>query len=41
LMKKLTGWEPAITLQDGIQKTYNWIANQISLRSAKLAAETV
>ena len=31
LMKELTGWEPGISLEKGIKKTYSWIENQVRL----------
>lgn len=29
LVRKLLGWEPATSLEEGMQKTYNWIYDQI------------
>ena len=29
LMKETTGWEPSIGLQEGLEKTYAWIYNEI------------
>jgi len=29
LIKKILGWTPSISLEEGISKTYNWIAEQI------------
>lgn len=33
LIKKELGWEPSITLRDGLQKTYEWIYEQIQQSS--------
>jgi len=29
LIKKVLGWTPSISLKEGLQKTYPWIANRI------------
>jgi len=29
LIKKVLGWAPSITLREGLEKTYPWIANRI------------
>jgi nucleoside-diphosphate-sugar epimerase len=31
LARKILGWEPRITLEEGLEKTYNWIEAQIRL----------
>ena len=31
LMKKTTGWEPLFSLEQGVEKTYSWIENQVHL----------
>lgn len=31
LIKQLLNWEPSITLQDGLEKTYRWIYDQMAL----------
>ncbi len=31
LVKKIIGWEPKVSLEEGLAKTYNWIEGQISL----------
>ena len=30
---KTYGWEPSISLRDGLEKTYGWIYDQLSSRS--------
>ena len=37
LIKKHLGWEPSITLRDGMEKTYRWIYDEIARRSARCA----
>ncbi len=34
LVQQVLGWEPSITLRDGLEKTYRWIYDQMSQRSA-------
>jgi GDP-D-mannose 3', 5'-epimerase len=29
LLNKILGWEPAITLEDGLASTYRWIESQL------------
>ena len=29
LIKKITGWEPSISLKEGLEKTYAWIKTEI------------
>ena len=29
LIKEITGWEPSISLQEGLEKTYVWIKTEI------------
>lgn len=29
LIKEITGWEPSISLQEGLEKTYAWIETEI------------
>ena len=29
LIKEVTGWEPSVGLQEGLEKTYAWIYQQI------------
>jgi len=38
LIKKVFGWEPSTKLRDGLERTYRWIYDQMSPRSAKRAA---
>jgi GDP-D-mannose 3', 5'-epimerase len=30
LIKEIYGWEPSITLADGLERTYRWIFEQLS-----------
>src|SRR5476651_2177193 len=34
LIKKVFGWEPSIRLEDGLEKTYRWIHEEISRKAA-------
>jgi GDP-D-mannose 3',5'-epimerase len=34
LLKKVLGWEPAISLEDGLARTYSWIEEQIRAKEA-------
>ena len=34
LIKEKLGWEPSITLRDGLKKTYDWIETQIAVPAA-------
>jgi nucleoside-diphosphate-sugar epimerase len=34
LIQKLLGWEPSISLRDGLAKTYRWIYDEIKAKSA-------
>src|SRR5262249_36474401 len=36
LIRKYLNWEPSIRLEDGIEKTYRWIFDQITNRSSSL-----
>src|SRR6516225_9027897 len=36
LIRKYLNWEPSIRLEDGIEKTYRWIFDQITVRSSSL-----
>lgn len=38
LIKKMLGWEPSTSLRDGMEKTYEWIYNQIKSGASKNAA---
>lgn len=38
LIKKMLGWEPSTPLRDGMEKTYEWIYNQIKSGASKNAA---
>ena len=33
VLKKVIGWQPAITIQEGIKDTYDWIAKEIATRN--------
>ncbi len=33
MFRGIYGWEPSISLQDGLEKTYGWIYDQLSARS--------
>ena len=33
VLKEVIGWQPAITIQEGIKDTYDWIANEITTRN--------
>jgi GDP-D-mannose 3', 5'-epimerase len=34
LIKEIYGWEPSITLADGLERTYRWIFDQLSVNGA-------
>ena len=34
MIEDLLGWEPRITLEDGLERTYHWIYDQITTRRA-------
>jgi nucleoside-diphosphate-sugar epimerase len=34
LIKQYLGWEPGISLREGLKKTYAWIADQYQLRES-------
>jgi GDP-D-mannose 3',5'-epimerase len=38
MCRKVYGWEPSITLADGLERTYRWIFDQLSTRSGRHAA---
>jgi nucleoside-diphosphate-sugar epimerase len=33
LIQKLLGWEPSISLREGLEKTYRWIYDEIKARA--------
>jgi nucleoside-diphosphate-sugar epimerase len=33
MFREIYGWEPSISLRDGLEKTYSWIYDQLSARS--------
>jgi nucleoside-diphosphate-sugar epimerase len=35
LLKKTLGWEPAISLEDGLGRTYSWIETQVRAKAAE------
>jgi nucleoside-diphosphate-sugar epimerase len=38
LIRKLLGWEPSIRLEDGLEKTYRWIYDQMQARQDRQVA---
>jgi nucleoside-diphosphate-sugar epimerase len=38
LIKQKLGWAPAITLEDGLERTYRWIYDQVTTPAARHAA---
>ena len=38
LLRKVLGWEPAISLEDGLARTYGWIEGQVK---AKMGEQVV
>jgi GDP-D-mannose 3', 5'-epimerase len=38
LLKKVLGWEPAISLEDGLARTYSWIETQVRAKAAEKPA---
>ncbi len=34
LVKKVLKWEPQVSLEDGLAKTYSWIEEQVAIRQA-------
>lgn len=38
LIRKIFGWEPSTKLRDGLERTYQWIYDQMAPRSSKRAA---
>src|SRR5207245_3833327 len=38
LIRKIFGWEPSTKLRDGLERTYRWIYDQMTPRSAKQTA---
>ena len=37
-LRQVLGWEPEVTLEEGMRRTYHWIAEQLAERSAAEAA---
>src|SRR6185436_11259599 len=37
-LKQVLGWEPSISLEDGLAKTYSWIARELEKRNSEPAA---
>jgi len=38
LIKKRFGWEPTITLRDGLEQTYSWVFDQVASTTPAVAA---
>jgi nucleoside-diphosphate-sugar epimerase len=38
-LRRVLGWEPGVTLEEGLAITYDWIARELSLRGAGAPAE--
>jgi GDP-D-mannose 3', 5'-epimerase len=38
-MRSVLGWEPQISLEDGLSRTYRWISEQLRLRAGTRSAE--
>jgi GDP-D-mannose 3', 5'-epimerase len=41
LLRKVLGWEPQITLEEGLHQTYRWIEDRVSERMAQAAVVAV
>jgi nucleoside-diphosphate-sugar epimerase len=39
LMRSVLGWEPEVTLEDGLSRTYAWIRQQLEQRAQQLVGE--
>ena len=41
LIRERLGWEPTITLEDGLEKTYAWIYDELARARAPVALPSV
>ena len=38
-LRRVLGWEPQISLEEGVAQTYRWIENQVQARLARVTAQ--
>jgi nucleoside-diphosphate-sugar epimerase len=38
LIRRRFGWEPSITLKDGLERTYSWVFDQVANTAPAIAA---
>jgi GDP-D-mannose 3', 5'-epimerase len=41
VMRSVLGWEPEVTLEDGLARTYEWIAGQLAKRTVSEEAKSI